>query len=124
MDPLVIPPASEVEEISITRLKPDGQYQTSFKTFDRRRIEAILAELQSNNTGYWSAMTGLAPQEVSIAVDTKDAMATMVWVGPGWLGGVDNRHRRKDGLLTSHYRKLDSEQHTKLIALLRQAETE
>jgi hypothetical protein len=124
MDPLVFPSASEVEEISVVRLKPDGQYHDSFKVFDRQKIEEILIQLKANNTGYLSAMKGLTPQEYSIAVDTKNVMATMVWLGPDWLGGVDDHHRNENHVLTSHFRKLDGEQHTKLITLLRQAEAE
>ncbi len=124
MDPLVFPPASEVEKLSVARVLPDGQPLMDVKIYDRQRIEEILSQLQANNTGYSSVMKTKAPQEYWVAVNTKDLMATMVWIGPDWLGGVDSRHEAKNRSLASHYRKLDGEQHAKLIALLHQAESD
>ncbi|HEX4960735.1 MAG TPA: hypothetical protein VF173_07845 [Thermoanaerobaculia bacterium] len=119
MEPLVLPPTAQVAEVSVTRWKPNGDSDGSFKIFDRKKVEEILTQLRANNTGYSSAMKGLPPQEYSIAVDTEDVMAAMVWVGPGWLGGVDDHHKDEKGRLLSHYRKLDPEQHSKLLSLLK-----
>jgi hypothetical protein len=124
MDPLVLPPAAEIEMIHVTRLKSNGDQGGEWQVDNRQKIEAILAELGSNNTGYSSAMDGLTPQEYSIALDGKDRMEAMVWVGPDWLGGVDARHKDEKGGLISHYRKLDPQQHARLAALLKQPQVE
>ena len=118
----MIPPAAEIEAMSVTRWKPNGKYHTEFKIYDRQRIEAVLAELRSNNAGYSSALEGQTPQEYSIGINTRETMVTMVWIGPDWLGGVDEQHTDERGTLASHYRKLDEEQHTRLLILLRQPE--
>jgi hypothetical protein len=122
MDPLVFPPVSEIEEITVIRLKPDGGDLTEFEIHDPQKIEEVLAELQSNNTGYLSDMEGRAPQEYAVAFDTRESMAAMAWIGPDWFGGVDEHQEEKDGGLASHYRKLDEEQHKRLLILLRQPE--
>ena len=124
MDPLVIPPASEIEMIHVTRSQSNGDREGEWQVDNRQKIEAILAELRSGNAGYSSAMDGLTPQEYSIALAGKDRMETMVWVGPDWLGGVDARHKDEKGKLTSHYRKLDPQQHARLVALLKQPQAE
>ena len=122
MEPLVFPPLSEIEEITVKRLEPDGGTLTEFKIYDPQEVEKILAELQTNNTGYLSDMEGMAPQEYAVAVDTKEGMAAMTWIGPDWLGGVDEHHKDEKGGLVSHFRKLDEEQHERLLILLRQPE--
>jgi hypothetical protein len=124
MDPLVLPPAAEIEMIHVTRLQSNGDRDAEWQIDNRQKIEAILAELGSNNTGYSSAMDGLTPQEYAIALDGKDRMEAMVWVGPDWLGGVDARHKDEKGGLASHYRKLDAQQHARLVALLQQPPAE
>jgi hypothetical protein len=45
MEPLVIPEPAKLEYINVERLKPNGEWQNELKIWDRRRIEAILAEL-------------------------------------------------------------------------------
>lgn len=124
MEPLVIPPAAEVQEIAVTRWKPNRQWHTEYKIWNHQRIEAILAELRTHNTGYSSAKDRLTPQEYSIAINGKETMEAMVWVGSGWLGGVDSRHKDRDGGLVSRHRKLDPEQHKRLLLLLRQPQAE
>ena len=49
-------------------------------------------------------------------------MSAMAWIGPDWFGGVDEHHEEKDRGLASHFRKLDEEQHKRLLILLRQPE--
>jgi hypothetical protein len=122
MDPLVLPPAADLFELQVTRLNPDGSRQSDFKVQDRRKMEEVLAELRTDNTGYVSAMEGRAPQEYSVALDSNERMEAMIWIGPGWLGGVDDKHKDEKGALTSHYRKLSPEQHARLVALLKPAE--
>jgi hypothetical protein len=122
MDPLVIPPAADLFELEVTRLNPDGSRQNDFKVQDRRKMEEILAELRTDNTGYVSAMEGHAPQEYWVSLASDERMETMIWIGPDWLGGVDDEHKDEKGALTSHYRKLSPEQHARLVALLKPAE--
>ncbi len=121
IDPLVIPPASDIEYIEITRLKPNGEHQNEFKITDSQRIEAILAELRRNNQGYSTAMRGHTPQEHAISLVEYEVLDTIVWVGHGWLGGVDREHKDSDGGQTSHFRKLDAEQHRRLLLLIQQS---
>jgi hypothetical protein len=119
MDPLVLPPAEDLFELQVTRLNPDGSRQSDFKVQDRRKMEEILTELRTDNTGYVSAMEGRAPQESWVSLDGNERMEAMVWIGPDWLGGVDDEHKDEKGALTSHYRKVSPEQHERLVALLK-----
>jgi hypothetical protein len=122
VEPLVFPPLSEIEVISVMRLKPDGGTLTEFKIHDPLKVEEILAELRTNNAGYLSDMEGKAPQEYAVAMSTSERMAAMAWIGPDWFGGVDEDHKDEKGGLVSHFRKLDEEQHERLLILLRQPE--
>jgi hypothetical protein len=119
IDPLVILPAAQIEYINVTRLKPNGEQQHEFRIWDRRKVEEIVAELRLHNEGYWTEMRGLPPQEYAIALNSTEIMATMIWVGHGWLGGVDQEHKDPRGGLASHFRKLDPEQHRRLLLLVR-----
>ena len=120
IDPLVIPPAADIEYINVSRRNPDGSERSEFKIWDRQKIEAIAAELRMNNTGYFTEMDKQVPQEYSVALNGREGMATMVWIAHDWLGGVDSEHEDSSGGLASHFRKLDAEQHRRLLLLLRQ----
>ncbi len=122
MEPLVFPPLSEIEEITVMRLNPDGGTLTEFKLHDPRKVEEILAELRTNNAGYLSEMEARVPQEYAVAMNTRERMAAMAWIGPDWFGGVDEHHKDEKGGLVSHFRKLDEEQHERLLILLKQPE--
>lgn len=118
MEPLAVPAAAEIAYINVERLKLNGERQNEFKISDRPRIEAILSELRLNNTSYSSEMDGRAPQELAIALIGYERMETMIWVGDGWLGGVDRKHQDPKGGLASHYRKLSRDQYLRLVALV------
>lgn len=112
MEPLVIPAPAEIEYISVERLKPDGDRQSELKIWDRPKIEAILTELRLDNTSYSSERDGRAPQEYAIALNGKEGMKTMVWVGhgcseawtkntrtrrAGWRATIASSHRSSTG---------------------------
>ncbi len=67
-------------------------------------------------------MEGRVPQEYAVAFDTRESMSAMAWIGPDWFGGVDEHHKDEKGTLSSHFRKLDEEQHKRMLILLRQPE--
>lgn len=117
-DPLSLPPAAEVEQIEVTRWTPNGSYQSSFKIHDRRRIEAILAGLRSVNQHFYLTMEGWLVQEVSLALTGHGKLKAMIYIGPTWLGGVDEHHEANYGTLEDRYRELSQADHEKLLALI------
>lgn len=117
-DPLALPPAAKVEHIEVIRWRPNGDYQASFRIDDRRRIEEILAQLESSNTDFYTSMDGQSPQEYSLAFEGKDATEAMIFVGAAWLGGVDARHQDHHGELRARFRRLSPAEHAKLGALV------
>jgi hypothetical protein len=114
--PIVIPPTAEIESVTVFPSLDKGS-APGFHIDDRPAIEAIVALLRVDNTGYSSSVGKLPPEEYSVALDGGGKMRTMVWVYPGWLGGVDSEHSDKQGLI-SRFRKLDPAQHAQLVALL------
>jgi hypothetical protein len=120
LPPLVIPDVKDIWRISINRRTPSGEWQSEHEIVDPRKMEAILAELRVDNTGYSSEMYGRSPQEYSIGMSGHETMEAMIWVGHGWLGGVDRHHEDLDGGLSSHFRKLKPEQHIRLLLLMKQ----
>ncbi len=119
-DPLTLPPAAEVEQIEVTRWTPNGSYQSSFKIHDRRRIEAILAGLRSVNRNFYLTMDGWLVQEVSLALAGHGKLKAMIYIGPTWLGGVDEDHEDNYGTLEDRYREINSADHAKLLALVQE----
>jgi len=119
-DPLTLPPAEEVEQIEVTRWTPNESYQSSFKIHDRRRIEAILAALRSVNRDFYLSMDGWLTQEVSLALAGHGKLKAMIYIGPNWLGGVDEDHEANYGELEDRYRELGQADHAKLLALVQE----
>jgi hypothetical protein len=123
-DPLTLPPAAEVEQIEVTRWAPNGSYQSSFKIHDRRRIEEILAALQSINRNFYLSMDGMEgrqlAQEYSLALAGHGKLKAMIYISPTWLGGVDKHHEANYGMLEDRYRELSQADHAKLLALVRE----
>lgn len=115
---LRLPPASEVEHIEVTRWEPNGNFDSNFKISGPQRIEEILAQLQSINSDFSNTMEGQSPQEYSMAFEGRQGLKALVWIGPDWLGGVDNRHRDRYGELEDRHRQLGQEDHRELVALL------
>jgi hypothetical protein len=104
-DPLVIPPAEEIEAISVTRSKSNGDWDAEWQIDNRQRIEEIVAQLRSNNTGYYSARDNRSPQEYAVALNGYERMKSEILVGADWLAGVDDSHKDKQGRLIYRYRK-------------------
>lgn len=119
-DPLTLPSAAEVEQIEVTRWAPNESYQSSFKIHDRRRIEAILAGLRSVNRNFYLSMDGWLVQEVSLALVGHGKLKAMIYIGPTWLGGVDEDHEANYGELEDRYRALSQADRAKLLALVRE----
>jgi hypothetical protein len=117
-DPLVIPAAADIEMIEVDHLKGQDVLSDRFQIADRHAIEAILACLREHNTDYVSSVAKLPEreQEYWVALDGHGKMLTMIRLYPGWLGGVDDEHSDKDGLI-SRYRRLDPAQRAELLAL-------
>ncbi len=115
---LRLPSASDIQHVEVIRWRPNGDFESSFRISDRRRIEEILAQLQSVNSDFANVMDRQAPQEVSLAFEGRKGLKALVWIGPGWLAGVDSRHRSMDGELWVRHRQIEPGDHEKIAALL------
>jgi hypothetical protein len=115
---LRLPQASQVEHIDVIRWQANGNFDSNFKITDRQKIEEILTELEAFNSDFYPPPDyGQTPSEVSIAFEDRKGLKAMVWIGPGWLGGVDHR-QDKYGEFADRYRSLAPNDHQALLALL------
>ena len=116
--PLAIPPAGNVARIDFTRWS-GTENQGMVRIHDREQVERILALLALNNAGYFRRRYRFGPgeptgQQYSIAVQGELSVPLVVWVGPDWLGGVDETVE-KDGWRQARYRPLGPAERAELL---------
>ncbi len=135
--PLEIPPASAVEGLHLTLfyltdeagIWPWNQSDHPWRYQDnaapdvngRQWIEKVLDELRRLSAGsYYTSLGETPPQEYSVGLHGYDELKGVIWVGAGWLGGVDTLTDKK-GTRVARYRRLSPEEYARLAAVLREA---
>ena len=58
-------------------------------------------------------------QELSVALQSRDGVPLILWIGRDWIGGVDTMKDAK-GWLIGRWRPLEPGEHDELVDLLRE----
>lgn len=136
-NPFTIPEASSIFEVEVTRWKPGAKHprQGEARSSDPEVIRRLLDHLAAHNTGY-ATRYGFCDGEdyqmlcggdefpsqqytISFSSQAEPGVPLIVWIGPDWLGGVDEELEPggKTGR-QSRRRPLPPEERERLLALL------
>jgi hypothetical protein len=111
---------ASIWRIEVVRWDPQGQRQSTSTSTDARHVEQLLAYLEEHNSQYrtdWPRRKWPA-QEYTISFEAQDSVPLVIWVGPDWLGGIDETLEPDGGQRLARRRPLGQAERQRLIALL------
>ena len=119
---LSIPEAATIEMVKVTRLTADGSDGAGWQIDTQPRVDALVAALRARSGGSCKTAVEKRVQELSVALQSRDGVPLILWIGRDWIGGVDTQKDAK-GWLIGRWRPLESGEHDELLDLLREEGT-
>jgi hypothetical protein len=116
---LTVPEATAIEMVKVTRLTADGNSGTEHQIDTRPRVEALVAALRARTGGSCKTAVEKRPQELSVALQGRDSVPLILWIGRDWIGGVDTQKDAK-GWLVGRWRPFEPGERDELLDLLRE----
>jgi len=116
---LTIPEAATIEMVKVTRITADGSDGAGWQIDTRPRVDALVAALQERSGGSCMTSVEKREQEWSVALQSRDGVPLILWIGRDWIGGVDTQKNAK-GWLVGRWRPLEPGERDELLDLLRE----
>ena len=117
---LAVPEASKVEIVKVSVLNPDGTSKRSYQIDTRPRVEELVEAVRANSGGQCKTFEKERPQDLAVSFSTYDSVPLILWIGPDWIGGVDETKKDRKGWLISRWRPMDPSEREQLLVLLRE----
>jgi hypothetical protein len=115
---LTIPEAATIEMVKVTRITADGSDGAGWQIDTQPRIDALVAALRARSGGSCKTSVEKRVQEWSVALQSRDGVPLILWIGRDWIGGVDTQKDSK-GWLIGRWRPLEPGERDELLDLLR-----
>lgn len=116
---LAIPDAATIEIVKVTRITPDGSEGAGWQVDTQPRVDALVAGLRARSGGSCKTSVENRVQELSVALQSRDGVPLILWIGRDWIGGVDTQKDAK-GWLIGRWRPLEPGERDELLDLLRE----
>jgi hypothetical protein len=123
MECLAIPEASQVARVKVALLRANGTTQSDYQIDTRPRVAELIAALKNHPGRDCRTAEKDRPQEMSVSFESDDfqnheAVPLILWIGPGWIGGVDGKKDAR-GWRIGRWRPMDAAERASLLPLLR-----